>query len=151
MENLYNCIITQKRWKPFGKRRNCSFWAISPFVTLFSKVVSCRCLKMRLHVGNLLGKNVEIRKCSFCGRCGFFLWIITYPLNLIGERSRICRWIAVLMWLHEWTVSNQDIATHRFTPMHPKMCTASSHTKKHSFIGTYLVLCTFRHFKRPFG
>ena len=54
------CIITQKSCKPFGKMRNYPLRAISPFVTLFSKVVCCRCVKMRLHVGDLLGKTVEL-------------------------------------------------------------------------------------------
>ena len=41
-------IITEKSWKNCGKRRNCSFWTISPFVAMFSKVV---CLEMCLKVG----------------------------------------------------------------------------------------------------
>ena len=45
-------------WKHCGKRRNCSFWAISSFVTIFSKVVCCRCVRKRLYEGkNLQGVN----------------------------------------------------------------------------------------------
>ena len=34
--------------KHFGKRRNCSLWAISPFPTMFSKAVCCLCVKMSI-------------------------------------------------------------------------------------------------------
>ena len=36
-------------WKHCGKRRNCSFWAISPFPTMFSKAVCCWCVKMSIY------------------------------------------------------------------------------------------------------
>ena len=34
-------IINEKSWKYCGKRRKCSLWAISPFVTMFSKSLCC--------------------------------------------------------------------------------------------------------------
>ena len=37
MENLFNCrYLAEKNRKHCGKWRNCSYWAISPFVTFFS-------------------------------------------------------------------------------------------------------------------
>ena len=44
-------MVTENRWKHCGKRRNSLFWAISPFVTMFSKDVCWRCVKMCLQVG----------------------------------------------------------------------------------------------------
>ena len=41
MENFYNCrykYCMKKGWKHCGKRRNCSSWAISPFVSIFQKL-----------------------------------------------------------------------------------------------------------------
>ena len=43
-----NTIIWLSR-KRFGKRRNCSLRAISPFLTMFSKAVCCWCLKMSIY------------------------------------------------------------------------------------------------------
>ena len=41
--------------KHYGKRRNCSLWAISPFPTVFSKAVCCWCIKMSIY--GLKGKT----------------------------------------------------------------------------------------------
>ena len=43
-----NCIIKLKTLWP---KWNCSSWAISPLATMFSKVVCCYCIKLRLQVG----------------------------------------------------------------------------------------------------
>ena len=48
---LHDSIIIDLSWKHFGKRRNYSFLAISPFVTVFSKVVCCSGVRKRLYVG----------------------------------------------------------------------------------------------------
>ena len=46
-----------KSWKHCGKRRNCSFWAISSFVTLFSK----SCLLQRLQKVSIWGKGLMLK------------------------------------------------------------------------------------------
>ena len=38
-----------------GKRRNCSMYTIAPYVTIFTKVIWCRCVKMHPHVRKLSG------------------------------------------------------------------------------------------------
>ena len=44
-------IIIEKSWKHCGKMRNYSFWTIYHLATRVSKVVCCRCVKLRLQVG----------------------------------------------------------------------------------------------------
>ena len=51
--------ILESGGKHFGKRKNCSIQAISPFPTVFSKDLYCRHVKTR----SCLGKD----KASFCG------------------------------------------------------------------------------------
>ena len=50
--------LLKENWKQCGKRRNCSFWAILPFVTMFSHVVCCRGFRKRLYVGKCKQKMV---------------------------------------------------------------------------------------------
>ena len=39
--SLNGSVIIKKSWIHCGKRRNCSSWAISSFVTMFSKIGCC--------------------------------------------------------------------------------------------------------------
>ena len=50
--SLNGSIINEQGWKHCGNRRHCSFWAISSFVTMLSKVFCCRGVRKRLYVGN---------------------------------------------------------------------------------------------------
>ena len=58
----YEGLITEKSWKHCGKRRNCSSWAISPFVRIFSK---SRLLQKRQKV-YLWGKGLILEIVSEC-------------------------------------------------------------------------------------
>ena len=42
-------------WKQCGKRRRCSSWEISPFVTMLSNIICCRSIRIRLHMW--MGEN----------------------------------------------------------------------------------------------
>ena len=44
-------ICSRRLWKHSDIRGNCLFLAISPFITLFSKVVCCRGVRKHLYVG----------------------------------------------------------------------------------------------------
>ena len=53
-------MLIEQNWKYCGKRRNWSFWAMYPFVTMFSKVVCCQCvcrweMVNRWHTLNIIG------------------------------------------------------------------------------------------------
>ena len=57
-------IITWRKNSKHGRWKNCSFWAISPFVTMFSKVVCYRSVRKCLYVGKGLERlnNEWLRK-----------------------------------------------------------------------------------------
>ena len=48
--------------KHCGKRRNCSFWAISPFPTVFSKDLHCRHVKARVCLGRV---NIHVHGVQY--------------------------------------------------------------------------------------
>ena len=89
--SIKNSMIIEWSWNNWSKWINCSFWAISPFATMISKVVSCR------GVGNHLfdfEKRLKMSKSwlTFCLMCGWiFISILGHVCWLHFTRRLVCR------------------------------------------------------------
>ena len=75
--SINDSIRIEYSWNNCGKKRNLSVWAISSFATIFSKVVCCRCTKMRQNMGKVYVVNLWYLPilCT--------LWMYSYNQHLL--------------------------------------------------------------------
>ena len=147
MENLYKCRhnYSKKLYTLWQKEK---LLVLSNFSFCYI-VFKSRLLQMRQNAstcGKFTREDCWNKKV-------FLLWSLRFLSknnNVPGKFNQglikdlsVNHCINVTSWLNIFphTVSHQWILK----------CLQLLHKKKHSFIGTYLVLCTFHHFKRPFG